>query len=160
MVFFIRVVREGRGGPGVEGRGGVSMGIWEGMSLQEKKNHPLPSSGTKPSAEIFNVRHGGRRTRRRRLAWTGTRGLLAWIWSQGKKFAMLTCDEQEVSAQLGCLSCLVSTTGRRDKPGSSTRKEKKRKGNHKAQHHHSHRERQLPLSNAMRRGGFLYSHYF
>lgn len=28
-------------------------------------------------------------------------GLLAWIWSQGKKFAMLTCDEQEVSAQLG-----------------------------------------------------------
>lgn len=68
---------------------------------------------------------GARRRRRRRLAWTGRRGYFAWIWSQRKKFAMLTCDEQEVSAQLGCLSNLPDE-GRRDNPGSS--KGQKRNG--------------------------------
>lgn len=103
---------------------------------------------------------------RRLLAWTGRRGLLAWIRSQGKKFAMLTCDEQEVSAQLGCLCLSLSaylrrgwgngTTQARIKQGKKKRRETttpniitpKERGKH------------VPLSNALRRGGFLYSHYF
>lgn len=122
---------------------------WGGLLLE--KENPL-LLGTKPSAEIFNVGMGARRRaggRRLLLAWTGRRGLLAWIWSQGKKFAMLTCDEQEVSAQLGCLylSLYLSTylrrgLGRRDNPGQDQAREKETEGNHIAQHHHSHRERE------------------
>lgn len=117
----------GSGGTGGWGSGrGVSM-RWGGLLLE--KENPL-LLGTKPSAEIFNVGMGARRRaggRRLLLAWTGRRGLLAWIWSQGKKFAMLTCDEQEVSAQLGCLylslplyvsSTRVGKTGQ-PRPGSS-----------------------------------------
>lgn len=105
------------------------------MLLEKEK--PLPSSGTKPSAEIFNVGMGARRRRRGDYYWhgQGRRGLLAWIWSQGKKFAMLTCDEQEVSAQLGCLYLslyhLSSTRvgwGGRDNPGQDQAREKRNGG--------------------------------
>lgn len=52
---------------------------------------------------------------------------------------------------------------RRDNPGSSQGK-KETEGNRKAQHHHSQQIERArgnsPLSNALRRGGFLYSHYF
>lgn len=124
--IFIRVVREGRG---VDGGRGVRG--WE--CVGKEKENPLLPLGTKPSAEIFNVGMGGRGGGGRRLlAWTGRKGLLAWIRSQGKKFAMLTCDEQEVSAQLGCLSFSLSAYLRRGwgtgqpRPGSSKGKKKRR----------------------------------
>lgn len=104
--------------------GGRGVRIWE--CVGRKRKTPLPL-GTKPSAEFFNVGMGARR-RRRRTATTGMdrqEGLLAWIRSQGKKFAMLTCDEQDVSAQPGCLFLSLSAYLRRGwrtgqpRPGSS-----------------------------------------
>lgn len=56
---------------------------------------------------------------------------------------MLTCDEQEVSAQLGCLLPISSTGGGGGDNGTTQDqvRGKETEGNHKAQHHHSHRER-------------------
>lgn len=91
----------GRDG-GVEGgQGCVSMGLWEGERRCRKRETSPFLPKTKPSAEILTLAWGSAEA----AAATGMDrqdgGLLAWIWSQGKKFAMLTCDEQEVSAQLG-----------------------------------------------------------
>lgn len=158
----------GRDGGVERGQGCVSMGLWEGgTSLQEKGNLPLPSQD-KTFCRNFNVGMG-----------VGGGGGGDWHGQAGRGATCMDLESREEvrDAYLRrtrsisptgfvslCLSLARRGWGeRRDNPGSSQGK-KETEGNRKAQHHHSQQIERArgnsPLSNALRRGGFLYSHYF